>query len=404
MRAPLHQVQRTLAHAPPAMAAGASAYIDDGPFAVAPMMDYTHRFLRHMLRHVTARSTLYTEMVTANTLVHCDPSELPRFLGHEPDENTVLQVGGAEPGLLRAAAQLAVPYEFSAINLNCGCPSDRVAGAGAFGAALMRDPALVGDCCAALADGAGGAMPVTVKCRIGVTSDKAQAALVDDEATYAELHRFVETVSERGGVRFFALHARKAVLGGLSPAQNRQVPPLRYALVSRLAADFPALRFSLNGGIDSLPEAASHLGPGSGLCGVMVGRAVVQRPWDWATTDSALYGAPSDPSASRRKLLDSYADYAAQQQATTPQRIRHLLIAPALNLFALEPNGRKFRRAVDERSKDPSLSAADVIRFAADEALLPATLDAAPGWVYDKYAREYRAPGDEPVERAEAHG
>lgn len=396
-------LHRALSHTPPAWpVAAASAAYDDGAFAVAPMMDYTDQFLRFLLRSLSARATLYTEMVTANTLVHCDPSELPRFLGHAPaDGATVLQVGGADPAKLRAAAAIAAPWGFSAINLNCGCPSDRVAGSGAFGAALMREPALVGDCCAALADGAGGALPITVKCRIGVTADKAEAARVDDEATYAELHRFVETVAARGGVRFFALHARKAVLGGLSPAQNRQVPPLRYALVSRLAADFPGLRFSLNGGVESLADAAAHLAPGSGLSGVMVGRAVVARPWEWATTDTALYGAEADVAPSRRAVLDAYAAFAAEQEAAIAQSIRQTLIKPAVNLFAGEPHGRQFRRAIDTLAKDRSVSAADVLRTAADEALLPATLDAPPGWAYDYDAKEYRPAADVAAAAAE---
>lgn len=179
-------------------AVATSAPFDDGPFAVAPMMDYTNQFLRFMLRRISARATLYTEMVTANTLVHCAPSELERFLAHEgaASSPSVLQVGGADPELLRKAAEIAAPWGYDAINLNCGCPSDRVAGSGAFGAALMRRPELVADCCRGLADGAPG-IPITIKCRIGVTSDRSKAAEVDDEAVYAELHKFVETVSSQ---------------------------------------------------------------------------------------------------------------------------------------------------------------------------------------------------------------
>ena len=259
------------------------------------MMDYTNKFLRYMLRRISTRATLYTEMVTANTIVHCPPSELPRFL-ELPDgecQPTVLQVGGADPDLLRRAAAISAPWGYDAINLNCGCPSDRVAGKGAFGATLMKDPELVAACCAALAEGAPG-IPITVKCRIGVIDDRTRAAEIDDETVYvgrrrtlepnkteqmcprraletpwtrptlsvlrvtiepsclrsqAELHRFVSIVSTRGGVSHFVVHARRAVLGGLSPHQNRVVPPLRYNLVHRLAADFPELRFSINGGI-----------------------------------------------------------------------------------------------------------------------------------------------------------
>jgi len=372
------------------------AVYDDGLFAVAPMMDYTNRFLRFMLRRVSSRATLYTEMVTSNTLVHCSEAELPRFLAHDGEIDggrSVLQLGGASPEQLRAAVAIAEPWGYSAINLNCGCPSDRVAGSGCFGAAMMRQPELVADCCAAMSDGAGGRVPITVKCRIGVTTDKATAATVDDEPTYEELHRFVDTVHRQGGVRTFIIHARKAVLGGLSPAQNRQIPPLRYGLVSRLATDFPELRFSLNGGLETLADAAEHLGAQSPLSGVMLGRAVVARPWAFATADSRLYGAAADPAGSRRELLHEYCDYIAEMEAKTPQRIRHLLLAPAVNLFSGEPRGKIFRRTIDQTAKDTALDAAMVVRRAS-EVLLDETLDAPPGTQWDHREEAYVAPGE----------
>ena len=382
------------------------------------MMDYTDRFLRYMLRRLSTRQTLYTEMVTANTIVHCSESELPRFLGHDGDREQplVLQLGGADPEMLRRATEISVPWGFTALNLNVGCPSDRVAGSGCFGAALMREPELVGDCCAAMADAAGGAVPVTVKCRIGVTSDKSRAAEVDDEPTYEELARFVDTVSTRGGVDAFIVHARKAVLGGLSPAQNRQVPPLRYNLVRRLASDFPHLRFSLNGGIETIDDALRELGypehgggngnGGSGnggssggrLSGVMVGRSVVARPWEWATLDTRLYGCDSNPATSRRQVLDEYCAFVEEEEARVKQRIRRLLVAPALNLFAGEPHGKTFRRTVDDLSKsDPDLDAATLIRRAVDASLLDETLDAPPGWCWSHHDKLYhdKNVGDE---------
>ena len=366
----------------------------DGAFAVAPMMDYTNQFLRFLLRRITAKSTLYTEMVTANTIVHCGESELPRFLDHdgEAEQPLVLQVGGADPEMLRRAAEIAEPWGFTALNLNCGCPSDRVAGSGCFGAALMREPKLVADCCAALADGASGRLPVTVKCRIGVTNDKANAAKVDDEATYAELAQFVDTVSREGNVRNFIVHARKAVLGGLSPAQNRQVPPLRYNLVHKLSREFPELYFSLNGGVDTMDQASHHLryddsDGSSKLSGVMSGRSVIARPWDFATVDTQLYRASSDPATSRRQVLNAYAEYCDATEARIPQRVRHLLIASAVNLFAGEPHGKQFRRAVDQHGK--GIPAAQVLLNAAEEALLPETLDAPPGHQWDHRERAY---------------
>ena len=171
------------------------------------MMDQTDRFLRFLLRLLTTRSTLYTEMVSSNALVHHEDTD--RFLDRNDDGSLVLQVGGADPAVLRRAAAVAAPYGYRAINLNCGCPSDRVAGAGSFGAALMRSPSLVAECCAALAEGAPG-VPITVKCRIGV-AETAEEARDADEARLADsLHAFVRTVSERGGVHHFALHARQA--------------------------------------------------------------------------------------------------------------------------------------------------------------------------------------------------
>lgn len=379
--------------------ASSTHYIDDGPFAVAPMMDYTDRFLRYMLRQLSSRATLYTEMVTANTIVHCKESELSRFLAHDgadPSQPVVLQIGGADPEMLRRAVEIAAPWGYTAVNLNVGCPSDRVAGAGCFGAALMRSPSLVGDCCAAMVDATHGELPVTVKCRIGVTSDKKNAAVVDDEPTYEALSEFVETVSTRGHVRAFSIHARKAVLGGLSPAQNRQIPPLRYDLVRRLADDFPSLRFSLNGGVDSLAECSAQLArPANRLSGVMVGRAVIARPWEFATVDTALYGAAHDPAPSRRHVLDAYCQYAERMQREDQHKIRRVLMAPALNLFSGEPHGKQFRKVVDELATTKrDMGAADVLRTAAERALRDDTLDAPPGHAFHMPTRQYLNPED----------
>lgn len=385
---------------------------DDGLFAVAPMMDYTDRFLRYLLRRLSVRQTLYTEMVTANTIVHCSESELPRFLEHDGDREqpVVLQLGGADPEMLRKASSIAIPWGYTALNLNVGCPSDRVAGSGCFGAALMREPELVADCCAAMSEGAGGDVPITVKCRIGLTDDKEKAATADDEADYAALTEFVETVSTRGGVKHFTVHARNAVLGGLSPAQNRQIPPLRYHLVTRLAQDFPELRFSLNGGIETIEDAKSALWPSlderSPLSGVMVGRAVVARPWDFATLDTDLYGEAANPATSRRQVLDEFCAFAAEYEAEVPQRIRRLLLAPALNLFAGEPHGKSFRREIDtmaqaDRHANRQRPAAEMLLAAANKVLLDETLDAPPGWRWDHHKRCYLPPEEAAAERKE---
>ena len=373
-----------------AMSSAPTPHIHDGAFSVAPMMDYTDRFMRFMLRRLTARGTLYTEMVTANTLVHCGESELERFLSKEGiDGPNVFQVGGSDPEMLRKAAEIIKPWGYDAINLNCGCPSDRVAGKGAFGAALMEEPDLVADCCAAIAEGSG--LPVSVKCRIGVTRDREQAAELEEEPVYEELSDFVRRVAEGGGVGHFVVHARRAVLGGLSPDANRKVPPLRPQLVHRLADDFPELRFSVNGGLETVGDLHGHLPHTSRLSGVMVGRAVMSRPWHWATVDTALYGEARDPAASRRQVLHEYIAFAEAQEAALPQRIRRVLLSPALNLFAGEPNGKKFRAAVDRRSKEDGDSFGALLLGAAEESLLAETLDAPPGVVWDHTARGYVA-------------
>lgn len=324
------------------------------------MMDFTNRFLRYLLRGVTRRSTLYTEMVNANALVHCAPSELPRFLDYDADTEhpLVLQLGGSDPEMLRRACAIGREWGYDAINLNCGCPSDRVAGAGSFGAALMRDPDLAAEICAAMADGAGGT-PVTVKCRIGVADSTAEALAVGHDELLDGLSHFVDAISSRARVQHFAVHARQAVLGGLSPDQNRKVPPLHYGVVHELAAARPDLSISLNGGIQ-WPEQAVRLcagrsaaarrrvgaigggGGGGGwggggddgaeksglISGVMVGRGFIDRPWSWATVDSSLYGS-ADPALSRRALLHAYAEYAERMEAEHPQVFTSVSLQPS---------------------------------------------------------------------------
>ncbi len=363
------------------------------------MMDYTDRFFRYLLRQLTTRATLYTEMVTANTLVHCADEELDRFLGYSVPAGgravpLVLQVGGADPELLRAAAARAAPWGYSAINLNCGCPSDRVAGSGCFGAALMSEPGLVAECAAALAEGAGG-VPVSVKCRVGIARSAAEAVGADPAELADGLARFVDVVAERGGVRHFAVHARQAVLGGLSPADNRRVPPLHTRLVRDLAADLAGdISISLNGGVQDVGEVESALAGGA-LSGVMVGRAVIAKPWAWASVDSRLYG-DADPALSRRAVLDEYAAFAEAQEAAVPQRIRRLLLAPITNFFAAEPNGKRFRCELDARARDASATVRDVILGAAEASLSDAALDAPPGAEWDSRVRRYREPDEQP--------
>jgi len=190
------------------------------------------------------------------------------------------------------------PYGYDAINLNCGCPSAKVAGSGCFGAALMRDPALVASLCQSMADTMGPTTPITVKCRIGV----------DDDDSYEQLHGFIHTVAYKSPVQHFIIHARKAILSGISPEANRRIPPLRYDYVYRLIKDFPDLKFTLNGGVLSYEEIEEHLGQGAH--GVMIGRAIIARPYYWADVDRRIFGQHNNPGFTRRQMLEMYGNYA----------------------------------------------------------------------------------------------
>ena len=231
----------------------------DHRFSVAPMMDWTDRHCRTFHRCLTARAVLYTEMVTADAVIHGDQEKL---IGYSDVEHpSILQLGGSDPAKLAEAARIGEDFGYDGINLNCGCPSDRVQ-SGLFGAILMQSPEIVADCVAAMLDSV--SVPVSVKCRIGV----------DDDEPAQRLPAFVETVAA-SGCTSFAVHARKAWLKGLSPKENRDVPPLDYELVKTLKATHPGLTILLNGGIRSLEEATEHL---KIVDGVMFGRAAYQTP------------------------------------------------------------------------------------------------------------------------------
>lgn len=277
-------------------------------------------------------------MVGASTLVHSENNDrhLAGYLRHTEKHNickTVLQLGGSNIQQMVGAAKVAHAYGFEEVNINSGCPSERVAGEGCFGAALMRRPDLVAE----LALGIAGAIsrPATVKCRIGV----------DDDESYELLAKYVQVVSERGGVRHFVIHARKAVLGGnFSPAYNRKVPPLKYDYVYCLVRDFPQLCFTLNGGVDSYESGLAHIAQGAH--GVMVGRAAVNDPYYWSRVDSRFYGV-RDPGLTPREVLTRYAEYCITEELAEP-RCRHPVLKPILNLFAGKYNGRLFRNRVDQ--------------------------------------------------------
>ncbi len=316
----------------------------DRRIAVAPMMDWTDRHCRYFLRGFSAAALLYTEMITAAAIVRGD---VRRLLAFDPEEHPVaLQLGGSEPRELAAAARAGEEAGYDEINLNCGCPSDRVA-SGAFGACLMRQPARVADCVAAMR--AAVAIPVTVKMRIGVvtgTRDKARGALAEfTESDFEALHGFVSQV-RAAGCEVAIVHARKAVLGGLSPKDNREIPPLRYDVVRRLKQHFGDLPVIVNGG---LRTASSVLEALTWCDGVMLGREAYHRPFVLSELQSSLGGAERCEAPSREVLLERMARY-AQRQLEQGDRLsaitRHML-----GLYAGEAGARDYRRFLSEGAR-----------------------------------------------------
>jgi tRNA-dihydrouridine synthase A len=273
------------------------------------MMDWTDRHCRVFHRSLSRHTRLYTEMVTTGALLHGD---VPRHLDFNAEEHPVaLQLGGSEPNDLAACARLAQQWGYDEVNLNCGCPSERVQ-RGAFGACLMAEPLLVADCVAAMHDAC--TLPVTVKHRIGI----------DQQESYDFVRDFVGTLTERGGCRVFIVHARNAWLKGLSPKENREVPPLRHAQVYRLKLDFPQLTFVINGGIRTDDEIAGHL---NHVDGVMLGRHAYHEPWALAGWDARFFGAPA-PVADHAAAEEAYVAYMTRLVAQgTPwsQAARHML-------------------------------------------------------------------------------
>lgn len=308
------------------------------------MMDWTDRHCRYLHRQFSRRALLYTEMVTAAAVAH-GPRE--RLLAFDPAERPLaLQLGGSDPALLAQAVRLAAPFGFDEINLNVGCPSDRVQ-SGAFGACLMRDPDLVARCVAAMID-AGGGVEITVKCRIGV----------DDQDPRAALPVFVERVAA-AGVRRFVVHARKAWLEGLSPKQNRDVPPLDHALVRDLKRARPDLVIVANGGIDTLEAVQERLA--AGLDGVMVGRAAYHDPASiLGRADACVFGEDVGETTPETVVLAMLDHIEAERSAGEPlARItRHML-----GLFAGRPGARRWRRMLSEEASRPG-AGPDLVRAA----------------------------------------
>jgi tRNA-dihydrouridine synthase A len=290
------------------------------------MMDWTDSPCRVLHRCLTRSALLYTEMVTADAVLHGDRV---RLLGFDASEHPLaLQLGGSDPTKLAAAAKIAADFGYDEVNLNVGCPSDRVQ-SGRFGACLMREPALVADCVAAMR--AAVAMPVTVKCRIGV----------DDQDPEHSLRALIDACVA-AGVTTFAVHARKAWLEGLSPKENRDVPPLDYGLVYRVKQERPALTILINGGIETLDQAQDHL---RHVDGVMLGRAAYHNPAMLADVDARFFdGAPVDLDTA----VEAYCDYITRQLQHGARL--HSLIKPMLGLYNGRPGARLFRRHLSENA------------------------------------------------------
>ena len=294
--------------------------------SVAPMMDWTDRHCRAFHRVLAPSALLYTEMVHAQAVIRGDRD---RLLGFDPSEHPLaLQLGGSEPALLAQAARVAQDWGYDEDNLKCGCPSDRVQ-AGRFGACLMREPALVAECVSAMR--AAAAIPVTVKCRLGV----------DEQEDYSSLLDFIDTVAT-SGCRTFIVHARKAWLKGLSPKENREIPPLRHELVHQLQRERPALRILINGGITDEITAMAQF---EHVPAIMLGRAAYHDPYFLHRLDARL---SSQPPRSREELLDSFLPYVATQceHGVALKNIsRHLL-----GLYHGQPGGRRFRQFLSENA------------------------------------------------------
>ena len=298
--------------------------------SVAPMMDWTDSHCRAFHRVLALHARLYTEMVHANAVIHGDRG---RLLAMHPSEHPVaLQLGGSEPALLAQAARIGVDAGFDEVNLNCGCPSDRVQ-AGRFGACLMREPALVADAVAAMIAAVPG-VPVTVKCRLGV----------DDDHEWERFLAFIDAIAAAGCVTF-VVHARNAWLKGLSPKENREVPPLRYDWAYRLKRERPGLQVIVNGGIADLAEATAHL---DHLDGAMLGRAAYHTPWLLRTLDAAWFGGAPGTRAQALRAYRPYVEAQLQRGIALKHITRHVL-----GLFAGQPGGRAFRQVLSEGAHRP---------------------------------------------------
>ncbi|MBY6199687.1 tRNA dihydrouridine(20/20a) synthase DusA [Vibrio hangzhouensis] len=296
--------------------------------SVAPMLDWTDRHCRYFHRLLSSQTLLYTEMVTTGAIIHGKGD----FLAFNEEEHPVaLQLGGSNPTDLATCAKLAQERGYDEVNLNVGCPSDRVQN-GRFGACLMAEPDLVAECVAAMREVVD--IPVTVKTRIGI----------DDQDSYEFLTKFVSTVSEKGGVEQFTIHARKAWLSGLSPKENREIPPLDYPRAYQIKKDFPHLNVAVNGGVKTLEESLEHL---QHLDGVMIGREAYQNPYILAQVDQLIFGLDT-PVKKRKQIVEEMYPYIERQLANGSYLghiSRHMI-----GLFQAMPGARQWRRYISENA------------------------------------------------------
>jgi len=296
------------------------------PLSIAPMMAFTDRYYRYFLRLITKEALLYTEMITTDAILHGDKN---RLLGFDSSEHPIaVQLGGFDPKHLAECAKICEEYGYDEINLNVGCPSDRVKN-GSFGACLMSNPELVRDCVAAMIDEV--KIPVTVKCRIGI----------DELDSYEYFSNFVSTVAE-SGCKTFIVHARKAWLNGLSPKENREVPPLDYERVKRLKDEYPELNIIVNGGIRNHDDIDCHL---QTFDGVMLGRTVLDDPYILSEIDKRYFNSDSQ-ALTRDEIATKYLNYLENELSNGTKYstlARHLV-----NLFHGQPGARNWRRTVSD--------------------------------------------------------
>ncbi|MGR5096430.1 tRNA dihydrouridine(20/20a) synthase DusA [Vibrio maritimus] len=296
--------------------------------SVAPMLDWTDRHCRYFHRLLSSQTLLYTEMVTTGAIIHGKGD----FLAYNEEEHPVaLQLGGSNPADLATCAKLAAERGYDEVNLNVGCPSDRVQN-GRFGACLMAEPDLVAECVAAMREVAD--IPVTVKTRIGI----------DDQDSYEFLTKFVSTVSEKGGVDQFTIHARKAWLSGLSPKENREIPPLDYPRAYQIKKDFPHLNVAVNGGVKTLEESLEHL---QHLDGVMIGREAYQNPYILAQIDQLIFGLDT-PVKKRKQVVEEMYPY-IERQLSNGSYLGHIS-RHMIGLFQAMPGARQWRRYISENA------------------------------------------------------